>query len=67
MSCQCYTAVTRTYRNLRDRGLPEDHAFSASVRVFRYYHPEQRQVEALDTVGDWLDSLDRPGALPPSH
>ena len=62
MTCQCYTAVTRTYSNLKDKGLSEDHAFAASVRVFRFYHPEKRRVDALDTVSDWLDGLEAPRA-----
>ena len=58
MSCQCFAAVTTTYENLKARGLSEDRAFAASVRVYRFYHPEQSRLGAHDVVAGWLDTLE---------
>ena len=58
MTCQCYTAVTRAYANLREKGVSEEHAYTASVRVYRHHHPDQSKAQAFDMVADWLDSLE---------
>lgn len=58
MSCQCYTAATRAYAELRRLGQSEADAYNAAVRVFRHHHPETPRIEAYQQVADWLEESD---------
>ncbi len=58
MACQCQKAVTNTYVELRKANHDEARAFDAAVRVYRHYHPEQRRLDAFQTVADWLDQTE---------
>ena len=61
MPCQCRTAVIRAYRELRERGQPETTSYSASVRIYRHYHPDADKLEAFETVAEWIDQLEAEG------
>ena len=58
--CACRDAVSRSYRELRQRAVPERSAFEASTRVYRYYHPDVPARVARLTVSAWLDNGDKP-------
>ena len=58
MPCQCQTAVIRAYTELRQRGQTEGDSYSASVRIYRHFHPESDRIVALDTVAEWIDQLE---------
>ena len=62
MSCQCYDATLRAYRELRALGENESHAYTAAVQVFRHYHPEKPKLDAFQEVADWLDQQDEAAA-----
>ena len=62
MSCQCYDATIRAYRELRTLGQNESQAYTAAVRVFRHYHPEKPKLDAFQEVADWLDRDDEAAA-----
>ncbi len=51
---ECRRAVTRAYRELRDRGQPDRFAFEAAVTVYHWHHPEVEATRALDIVHTWL-------------
>lgn len=55
VSCECQQAVTRTYRELRARGLGDVSAFYAAARVFCWHHPDVSPREARFAVAEWLD------------
>lgn len=54
-NCGCRVAVTRDYRELRERDIPEISAFDTAATVFRLHHPEALEREARFTVANWLD------------
>lgn len=66
MPCQCQTAVIRAYTELRQRGQTEGDSYSASVRVYRHFHPEVDRIRALEAVADWIDGYET-GGLPASN
>jgi hypothetical protein len=54
-NCNCRTVVTRVYRELRDRNIPDPSAFDTAARIFRLHHPETRERDARHTIANWLD------------
>jgi len=53
--CGCAEAVTRTYRELKNRAYPEPAAFEAAATVFAYHHPDSTARRVRDVVAEWLD------------
>ena len=53
--CGCRVAVTRVYRELRARDIPEISAFDTAATIFRLHHPDVAEREARFTVAKWLD------------
>jgi hypothetical protein len=53
--CECWGAVTRAFRELKGRGVPDTAAFNAATRVYQFYHPEVSAVDARFTVAEWVD------------
>ena len=53
--CGCRVAVTRTYRELRERNIPEIPAFDTAVTIFRLHHPEVPDHESRFTIAEWLE------------
>ena len=54
-NCGCRIVVTRAYRELRERDLPDIWAFETATRIFRLHHPEVPVIEAGFTISEWLD------------
>ncbi len=52
--CGCRRVVTRTYRELRERNLPEIWALDTAVRIFTLHHPEVTEDNARIAVTNWL-------------
>ena len=52
--CPCRAAVTRAYRELRQRGVGDRQAFRAALVVYRNHHPETGSTEATYTTADWI-------------
>ncbi|MGF1611011.1 MAG: hypothetical protein ACFCUQ_16525 [Kiloniellales bacterium] len=50
----CRQAVTRTYRELRRRGLSDRRAFEAGLRLYGLRHPELPPAAARDQVAEWI-------------
>lgn len=50
----CRRAVTRTYHELRGRGILDSRAFEAGLRVYCLRHPEVPAAEARDRVAAWI-------------
>jgi hypothetical protein len=50
----CRQAVTRTYRELRQRGVSDRYAFEAGLRLYGLRHPEVPPAAARDCVADWI-------------
>ena len=50
----CRRAVTRTYNELRERGLQDPVAFDAGLRVYCLRHPEVPAADARDRVAAWI-------------
>ena len=53
--CVCRVAVTRVYRDLRERNIPEILAFDTAATIFRLHHPDVSERESRFTVAEWLD------------
>lgn len=53
--CSCHVAVTRAYRELRERDIPELSAFDTAATIFRLHHPEISERTARFTIAEWLD------------
>lgn len=56
--CECYAAVTRVYRELRARQVPDADAFHTATHVYQYHHPEAKAHEAPHQVALWLEEFD---------
>lgn len=54
-TCACRIAVTRVYRELRERNIPEISAFDTAATIFRLHHPEVPELKARFTIAEWLD------------
>ena len=52
--CGCRVAVTRVYRELKERSIPEISAFNTAAKIFRLHHPEVAERESHFTVAKWL-------------
>lgn len=50
----CRQAVTRTYRELRERGVSDRFAFEAGLRLYGLRHPEVPRAAARDCVAGWI-------------
>ena len=50
----CRLAVTRTYKELRGRGLQDRVAFDAGLRVYCLRHPDVPAADARDRVAGWI-------------
>jgi len=55
MGCGCRAVVVRTYRELRERQIPDLWAFDTAARIFRMHHPEFSDCEARFTIAGWID------------
>lgn len=55
--CECYAAVTRVYRELRERRLSDAEAFETATRVYLYHHPEVPVGEAPHQVARWIEEF----------
>ena len=53
--CGCRIAVTRVYRELKERRIPEVSAFDTAAMIFRLHHPEIPEQESRFTISEWLD------------
>lgn len=53
--CGCRAVVTRTYRELRERNIPDVAAFDTATTIFRMHHPEVPLSEARYAIAEWLD------------
>jgi len=53
--CNYRTVVTRVYRELRDRNIPDPSAFDTATQIFRLHHPDSLERDARHTIADWLD------------
>ena len=53
--CGCRVAVTRVYRELKERDIPEISAFDTAATIFHLHHPDVCEREARFTVAEWLD------------
>ncbi|MDA1098881.1 MAG: hypothetical protein O2967_07830 [Proteobacteria bacterium] len=53
--CACRIVVTRTYRELRARNVPENWAHDAAARIFNLHHPAVPEYHARLAVAQWLD------------
>lgn len=58
--CECWTAVTRVFRELKERCVSDKSAFDAAAKVYRYYHPDVSPLDARFTVAEWIDESDIP-------
>ena len=56
--CECWTAVTRAFRELKEKNESDTVAFTAATRIYRYHHPEVPSMKARFTVAEWLDESD---------
>ncbi len=54
-NCACRIAVTRVYRELKERDISEVSAFDTAARIFRLHHPEIPERESRFTIADWVD------------
>ncbi|MFV3076714.1 hypothetical protein [Niveispirillum fermenti] len=55
----CRSAVTRAYREMRSRGVPDSHCMDAAVAVYQWHHPEAMAPSAADIVGMWVTGAAR--------
>jgi hypothetical protein len=53
--CSCHLAVTRAYRELREKDVPELWAFDTATRIYLMHHPEVPESEARFTIAEWID------------
>ncbi len=53
-TCGCRIVVTRTYRELRARHVPQIWALDTAVRIFSLHHPEVSGTRSCITVAEWL-------------
>lgn len=56
--CGCRAVVTRVYRELRQRNIPDVAAFDTAARIFRLHHPEAAPRAARHVIAEWLASDD---------
>lgn len=52
----CRSAVTRAYREMQSRGVPEPHCLEAALAVYQWHHPEMGTPLAADIVGSWVST-----------
>jgi hypothetical protein len=52
---RCEAAVITAYRELRDIGADDPHAFNACTTLYRIHHPEAPLSEARRLVAEWID------------
>lgn len=52
----CQMAVRTAYDELRAKGVDEDWAFEAAVKVYKYHHPRVQITGACAAVWDSLSS-----------
>ncbi|OYQ35208.1 hypothetical protein CHU95_08215 [Niveispirillum lacus] len=50
----CRSAVTRAYRDLRSRGVPDAYCLDAALAVYQWHHPEAEGDTAAAIVGSWV-------------
>lgn len=50
----CRSAVTRAYREMRSRGVPDAHCLDVAMAVYQWHHPEAEAVSAGAIVGSWV-------------
>lgn len=50
----CRVAAQRAYRELRDHGIRDEHAFGAAVRLFQHHFPATPSRDAKYIVAGWL-------------
>ena len=52
---RCERAVVTAYRDLRQFGTDDMHAFQACTTLYRIHHPEASLSEARRLVAEWID------------
>jgi hypothetical protein len=52
--CDCRTAVSRTFAELRSRQMSKTAALESAAEVFRFHHPGLPAKDALKTVDEWI-------------
>jgi mannose/cellobiose epimerase-like protein (N-acyl-D-glucosamine 2-epimerase family) len=52
---RCERAVVTAYRELRQHGNADLHAFQACTTLYRIHHPEASLNEARRLVSEWID------------
>lgn len=52
---RCERAVITAYRELRETGNDDLHAFQACTSLYRIHHPESSMNEARRLVAEWID------------
>ena len=55
MACGCRVVVTRVYRELRARHVPDAAAFDTAATILRLHHPEVAVPDARFTLAEWLE------------
>lgn len=55
----CRPAVTRAYREMRASGAPEPYCVDAAMAVYRWYHPESTEPDAVGIVSFWISGAAR--------
>lgn len=53
--CGCRAVVTRVYRELRQRNIPDASAFDTAARIYRPHHPKAAPHIARHVIAEWLD------------
>jgi len=54
-NCVCREAVTRTFRELRDRGVTDSDALESAINVYRYHHPTADGGAARTLIAAWTN------------
>ena len=49
------SAVTRVYRQLRDKGIPDVSAYETAAKVFQLRHPKMSERDSRFTIAEWLE------------
>ena len=49
----CRTAVERAFDEMRERGVPDLHAFEAALFLYRFHHPDIPAHDARTEVSWW--------------
>ncbi len=53
--CGCRIVVTRVYRDLKNRNIPNIAAFDTATTIFQTHHPEVPLNDARFIIAEWFD------------